>query len=297
MNPTLPPGTFDDEPTQPDGVPPELGDGARSAAPAPTGAAPPLATSAPSGAAPPSGAATPRSGSPRDELDTILRSARALEDPRELYAMLANTAPIALAEVACGARAPGGPTHARAALLHAETLEKQLTARGFYPRLAELAGEAAPEVLAVAARRHPAATWIIKLSRKIEGPQAGFTHLVAAAGHPSFTQACVAHAEAGHIEGLVAAAATLGRPEPLGALLAVDPAVAARAAGLVLNTNPNANVVAWLAAGWGPEPDQLVARVVPHLRTRAAAEALLSWSRHLPHTLRMLRAVIPGMAR
>jgi len=232
----------------------------------------------------------------RDEIDDILRAAHAIDDPTPLYAMLAERAPIALAEVACGARAPGGAAHVRAALVHVALLEKQLSPRGVYPRLVELAPEAAGEVLLRAAQRHPAAVWLVKLSRKVEGTRAGATHLVAAATHPSFAQSCVAHAEAGHIEGLLAAAAATGRAEPAAALLAADIVMAAQAAALALGTNPESAVVAHLAAVWGPEPDAIVVRVVAHLRTRAAAVGLLSQARHLPHTSRLLRAVIPGMA-
>ena len=264
--PVVSAGSFDDEPTQPAGVPPPP--------------APPLPVA-----------------DGRDEIEDIVRAAHAIEDPTELYAMLAVRAPIALAEVACGARAPGGPTHARAALRHAEIIEKQLTPRGFYPRLADLAGPAALEVLEVAAARHPAAGWVIKLSRKVEGPRAGAVHLAAAAGHPAFAQACAAHAEAGHIEGLLVAAEHTGRPEPAAALVNVDPNMAARAAALALNTRPDSPVVAHLAAAWGPEPDALVVKVVSGLRGRAAAESLLQQARHLPHTSRLLRAVIPGLAR
>lgn len=262
MSGKLPPSTFADEPTQPVG-------------------------------ASPSAAGSPQSG--RDELDEILRAANAVEDPGPLYAMLAESAPVALAEVACGARAPGGAAHARAALTHAAILEKQLSARGFYPRLADLAGGAAFEVLRVAAERHPAASWVVKLSRKVERERAGAIHLAAAARHPSFAQVCAAHAEAGHVEGLMEAATT-GRPEPAGALVAVDVGLAVRAAAVALHHNPKASVVAHLAAAFGPEPDALIAKVVSQLQSRSAAESLIAQSRHLPHTLRLLRAVIPGMA-
>lgn len=283
MSGKLPPSTFDDEPTQP--VP-------AGELPLATAGEDELSLSLSLDTA--EVGAAPRSA--RDELDDILRAAHAIDDPAELYVMLAQKAPIALAEVACGARAPGGAAHARAALKHAAILESQLSARGFYPRLADLAGEAALEVLQVAAERHPAAGWVVKLSRKVEGTRAGATHLVAAAGHPSFAQACAAHAEAGHVEGLLEAASATGRPEPAGALVGADPALAARAAAFALNTDAASSVVAHLAAAWGPEPDLLITKVVSHLRSRAAAEALLSQSRHLPHTLRLLRAVIPGMA-
>lgn len=232
----------------------------------------------------------------REEIEQIIAAAHAVEDPAPLYAMLAATAAVALAEVACGARAPGGEAHVRAALGHIELLERQLTPRGVYPRLVELAPNVAPEVLRVAAERHPAAGWLVKLSRKVEGPHAGTVHLVAAAAHPAFAQACAAHAEAGHSLGLLAAAAATGRPEPAAALLVLDVALAVRAAAAALGARPQSAVVAHLAAVWGPEPDALVARVVPQLRTRTAAEGLLAQARHLPHTSRLLRAVITGMA-
>ena len=79
-------------------------------------------------------------------------------------------------------------------------------------------------------------------------------------------------------------------------MLVRSPAVAARAGALALGTNPESPVVAHLAAAWGPEPDALVARVVSHLRSRRAAESLSAQARHLPHTSRLLRAVIPGLA-
>jgi hypothetical protein len=232
----------------------------------------------------------------RAELDELLRAAREIGDPGPLYAMLAETAPLGLAEVACGARAPGGPAHVRAALAHVAVLEKQLTARGVYPRLVELAPELGPDVLRRAAERHPAAVWLVKLSRKVEGKGAGAIHLTAAAQRPSFAQSCVAHAEAGHAAGLLAAAEATGRPEPAAALLALDIRLATRAAAAALAVRPDSAVVAHVAAAWGPEPDLLVARVVPYLRTRSAAEGLLAQARHLPHTTRLLRAVIPGMA-
>lgn len=238
----------------------------------------------------------------RQQLDRILAAASQVDDPAPLLAMLAERAPVALAEVACGSRAPGGPQFVRASLAFVEPLEAQLTPRGLYGRLVELCGPAgrddgtAVEVLRVGSARHPAASWVVKLSRKVEGVRAGTIHLAAAASHPAFAQACVAHAEVGHVEGLLAAATATGRGEPAAALLAVDTALAVKAAALALAANPRSTVVAHLAAAWGPEVDTLVARIVPHLRGRAAAEGLLAWTGHLPHTARLLRAVIPGMA-
>lgn len=238
----------------------------------------------------------------RRDLDTVLSIARDVandDDASALVDAIATRDAIALAEVCCGPRAPGGPALCRAALKHAAILEKQLSARGFYPRLAELSAITAGDVLLVAATRHPAAGWLVALSKRIEVDLAGETHLVAAAAHPAFATACRAHADAGHREGLIAAARRTGRAEPAAALLAaswIDPTPALRAASAAIETNPDAPVVAHLAAVFGPEPDGLTRRIVPLLRTRAAAEALFTHTRHLPHTRALLLAVIPGMA-
>ncbi len=246
---------------------------------------------------------------PRNEIDRLLTAVREAGDRplARLFAALAQTHPLALAEVVCGPRSPGGEAVVRAGLVHIDALEATLTPRGAYPRLAELGGEAATAVLAIAAQRHPAASWLLQLSRRIEGGNAGATHLFAAAGHPSFAQACRMHAEVGHVEGLVLASAGTGRPEPAAALLAVhlDPPprsnpnlpldAALRAAAAALDANPHAAVVAHLAAVWGPEPDDLLVKLVPGLRRRDAAEALHARARHLPRTRAMLGAVIPGM--
>lgn len=239
---------------------------------------------------------------PRRDTDALLAAVAGLVGPggdhaalERLLAALAADHPMSLAEVACGPRSPGGDVLIRAVLPHVAVLEKTLSPRGCYPRLADLAGDAARSVLAAAATRHGAASWLVALSRRIEGDLAGATHLFAAADHPGFAAACQAHAEAGHVEGLVLAAGATGRPEPAAALLPLDRPAALRAAGAALDANPDTPVVAWLAAVWGPEPDALIARMVPHLRKRAAAVALRRWCAHLPRTRGLLDVVIRGM--
>jgi hypothetical protein len=246
---------------------------------------------------------TPAAQPSRTEVDELIAAARAVDDPVPLLAMLASKSPIALAEVCCGARAPGGPRFVRASLAHAAALEAQLSPRGAWGRLIELAGDvgdptgAAVEAFRQACARHPAAGWLLRISRKVEGATAGHTQLVAAATHPSFAQSCFAHAEAGHVEGLVLAAAATGRAEPAAALLEYNQAAAVRAGAAALETAHDSPVIAHLAAVWGPEPDALIAKLVPHLQHRRSAESLLAQAGHLAHTSRLLRAVIPGMAR
>ncbi|MDP2317022.1 MAG: hypothetical protein Q8P41_29285 [Pseudomonadota bacterium] len=233
----------------------------------------------------------------RAELPRLLATVRdAGERPlAPLFAALSTQDPVALAEIVCGSRAVGGATVVRAALPHVAVLEAALSPRGLYPRLFDLAEEAAGDVLALAASRHPAASWLVPLSKKGETFAVGLTHLLAAAVHPSFASACRAHADAGHVDGLVFAAAETGRAEPAAALLAVDVNAALRAAGTALDRDPTSPMLAHLAAVWGPEPDALIVRLIPGLRSRAAAEALLASARHLPRTAATLRAVLRGM--
>ncbi|MES2639214.1 MAG: hypothetical protein V4850_07010 [Myxococcota bacterium] len=231
------------------------------------------------------------------ELPRLLAIVRDAKDRplQPLFAALATKDPVALAEVVCGSRAPGGATVVRAAFPHVAALEATLSPRGLYPRLLDLAGEAATEVLALAAARHPAANWLVPLSKKAETFAVGLTHLMAAAPHPAFAAVCRAHADAGHVDGLVFVAAETGRAEPAAALLGVDLGAALRAAGAALDHDPTTPMLAHLAAAWGPEPDLLVVRLIPGLRSRAAAEALLASARHLPRTAATLRAVLRGM--
>lgn len=228
----------------------------------------------------------------RRDLELVLAAAREVEDPGPLLAALARTDPIALAEVVCGPRSPGGPRLVRAALAHVDVLEQRLSALGAWGRLVELGGA---EFLADAARAHPTSRWIIKLSRKIEGKLAGATHLTVCANHPVYASLCAMHVEAGAREGLVAAAGYTSRREPVLALLPVDRQAALRAAAAVLNADPDADLIPWLAAAWSPEPDDLFVRIVPHLRHRRAAQALRAVTAEQPATQRLLRTVLPSL--
>lgn len=212
-----------------------------------------------------------------------------------LFAALAERDPIALAEIVCGSRAAGGGAIARAALPHAAVLERALSARGFYPRLIDLAGESALEVLSVACTRHPAASWLLGLSRKVEPFAPGATHLLAAARHPSFASVCHEHAHARHFDALVITAGETGRAEPAAALVPVDLAFALRAAAAALDRDATSPVVPHVAAVWGPDLDELLVRLIPLLRSREAAESLLLAARHSPRTSLLLRAALPGL--
>lgn len=220
------------------------------------------------------------------------------EDISEILQDLARRDPVALADLVLGPQAQSEPVLIRTALEVVEAMEQAVAPNGLFRRLMDLAGSAAPEVLEVAARRHPAATWMVQLSRRAEGHEAGRTHLLAAAGHPAFTSACWAHAEAGHRRGLIATAATTGLPEPAAALAAVgDMDGAAEAAVRILEHTPNSPVVATLAAAWGPDVRPILQRAVSHLRTRGAAEAMRTQSTGYPQIAALLQNVARGMAQ
>lgn len=233
----------------------------------------------------------------RSNLELLLSTVRDAGDRSldPLFTTLARRDAALLAEVSCGPRSPGGPALARAALRQRETLEKLLSARGFYPRLAELAGAAAPEVLQVAVEHYPTAPWIIQLSRKVESAHAGYAHLMATLDHPDFPKFCIQHADAGHAEGLSRAALKSGRCEPVAALLNVDQKVALRAAAEMMERWPQVPLIPYLAEVWGPDMDGLVIRLLPRLRSRTAARGLARFCSHLPRSRSLLDRLMPGI--
>lgn len=219
------------------------------------------------------------------------------ESPEPLLRALAARDKLAVADVVVGPKAPRHPGLVRAALEVADVLEEAVSPGGLYRRLAELGAGAGTEVLREAAARHPVASWLVDLSARVEREHAGATHLLAIALHPQFHAACEAHAGAGHVLGLIDAAAQTGRAEPACALLRaghVD--AAATAAARALDADPACPVVAWLAAVWGPEPDPLVVKILPRLRSTDAVRALAQQAHGLPRSTELLRVVLPGLA-
>lgn len=218
------------------------------------------------------------------------------EDVSEILRDLAVRNPLALADLVVGPRAEASAGLIQAALGVIEELEQAVSPTGLYRRLLDLAGPAAPRVLEVAAQRHPAASWVVQLSRQVEGAAAGRTHLKAAAGHPAFVAACWAHADAGHAAGLIAAAGETGLPEPASALAAVGRVEeAAEAAVRTLERTPDSPVVATMAATWGPDLTPILRSAVGHLRTRDSAHALRNQSAAYPAVAALLDTVARGM--
>ena len=108
---------------------------------------------------------------PRDlELlrDRASEASRRGEDLAPLYEELAETAPVALIDLTLGPKAMREAAAVRAALAHADALERHSPGMAPYRRLASLSPEAALDVLTVAVARHAAASWLIPFADKIE---------------------------------------------------------------------------------------------------------------------------------
>lgn len=214
------------------------------------------------------------------------------QDVGPLLTALGARDPVALGELLVGPQAARGAPAVRAALGVIGILEAKMAVNGLYRRLVDLGPDAGPEVLATAAARHPTAGWLGQLSSRVEGATAGETHLCAAASHPAFTALCWAYATGGHQRGLVLAAGRTGRPEPAAALFAAGALDAgAEAAVRTLEANARAPVLPWLAAAWGPDLDEALCRLLPHLRTAEVAEALWAGAEPFPKLRGRLAAI------
>lgn len=204
---------------------------------------------------------------------------------------------LALGELVLGPQALRGDGVVGASLEVVDLLEGGVAPAGLYRRLADLSEHALP-VLARACERHPAGDWLVPLSTRIEGAQAGRTHAVAAAAHPAFTAVCWRHAAAGHGPGLVLAAGETGRPEPAMALAAHGLADAAAEAGVrALERDPSSPLLPGLASVWGPDLDPLLTRMIPFLRRAATADALAPHAAWFPAFAVRFNAIRKGLAR
>lgn len=219
---------------------------------------------------------------PRQDLE-VLRGALAhrLQDGVSvdaIYDWLAARDPVVLAELSVGPRAPTGAVAVRAALRQLTALERVLGPAPLYRRLADLGGDAAGDVLDAAIARHPDATWLPKLSVAVEGPEAGRRHLAALRGRTGYRAALRAWIDAKHPGAVVREVVETGEVVGLLVLIGADQraATVAAAAGL-LDAAPEAPVVPWLAAAWGPDLDPLLTDVVGAVQRTASLEALGAW--------------------
>lgn len=214
------------------------------------------------------------------------------------YAALADRDLVALVDLVVGPQALRGAGAAEAALALAPRLEKAVGPAGLYRRLIDLVPERGRDALAVAAARHPTASWLVALSARVEGAEAGLIHLRAAQQLPSFGWACQVHAAAGHARGLALLAGEAGRVEPALALLHAGQLEAAAEAGArALEAAPGLPVVEAMAAVWGPDLDPLLCALLPHLRSATAADALAVHAPGCPVFAGRLAAVRRGLSR
>lgn len=206
---------------------------------------------------------------PRRDLERLLEAVRAgvERDLTPFFEALARLDPVACVEIAAGPRAIAHPGAVGGALVAIDVLEKALRPMNLYPRLAELAPSLGPDLVELAARRHPDQDWVARLSRRFEVVP-GRT-LLAVAGAVDLC------ARAGFERALAEYAEQTGSVQPAVALLRAGRLDAGlRVAAACLDRTPDAPVVPWLAAVYGPRVDRLLAALGERVTTPAARERL-----------------------
>lgn len=216
----------------------------------------------------------------RRAMSDMLRAGQPVD---ALYHALAEHDLVALTDLVVGPQALRGRGAVSAALSVLPRLESAVSPAGLYRRLLDVDPASAGLVLEAACARHPTGPWLIALSARVEGAEAGLTHLRASAELPSLPQTCQAHCRAGHVRGLVLFAGASGRLEPVLTLLTSGPIeAAAEAAVRAIEAAPGAPVVETLAAVWGPDLDPLLCRMLPHLRSAATARRFEPYAQCAP---------------
>lgn len=209
------------------------------------------------------------------------------EDLAPLYGALADQEPLALADLVLGPKALGALD---AALSVIDTVEASSNPAAVFRRLGDLAPDRRGELLALACARHPAAGWLATIADWDETP--GLTHLRAAEGHPAFANVCAAYAAAGHTAALVEVA----HPEALAALASKGHDEAfLEGAARALEADPACPIVPFACAARGPAARSLIRRVLPRLRSRAAAENLQRDLAPFPEEQKLLALLSAGM--
>jgi hypothetical protein len=228
--------------------------------------------------------------------DHLSAQVEAGESIVEDLALIAEHEPIALGELVVGPKAIPGPAMVLAALSQIETLESSIAPKALYQRLLGLSPDSGLDVLQVAVSRHPEAAWLVSLSIQIEGDEAGLRQLRAVVDRPSFIGLCEAYASASSGGGLVRAAGLLKRLEPVLALAREEPAApVARAGAALLCADPEQPLLAWIAAIRGPDLDDLVLSMIPHMTQPAGVYALRSQAGNCPRALRRLDVVCASL--
>lgn len=204
-------------------------------------------------------------------------------DLSDFWRGLARTDPLTAADLALGARAT--PALATSALVILDAMEPVFPGSNLYHRLATLLPERAPDVVRLAADRHPTAPWLLALSARHD-PLPGVLHLRAAAAAGVLSEAARLWAEASpDVRGMAAVSAALGTLEPTLALLrARKPAGAARCAAALLEAHPTAEVLPALAALYGPDLDDFTQQIAGLMTATEARAALRTAASGLPKT-------------
>lgn len=211
-----------------------------------------------------------------------------------LYLALSQTHPVALGELVVGPRALQGNSAAEAAFEVLEVLEGELSPKALYSRLAKLHPDSGAALAEAALSRFPQAQWAQALGERFEVTP-GLKELDALRGSSNFEQACHRHAQIGHLDALIQMAIR-GSLEPLAALIVAGQNEAAlRAAALLLDHHPKADVIAWFAAASGPNCDHMICQLIPHLRSKTAVEALLNRAPAYPRAETLLRTLLPAV--
>jgi len=203
--------------------------------------------------------------------DALVARVQAGVDSEAVVRELASRDRVALAELFIGPRAVGTPEMLALALSVADELERALSPGPLYRRLSDLAGDGGRQrVLLRAIERYPDAGWLVPLSSRIEGPEMGWTHLMAVLDRSSFLDTCSAYATAGARRGLLRVAVATRRIEPMAALArAADERALVLATAYLLQDDDPPPVGAWLAAVWGPDPTSVLVGALSLLHARA----------------------------
>ena len=126
----------------------------------------------------------------------------------------------------------------------------------------------------------------------MEGEDAGLRQLRAVADRPAFIGLCEAYASVGMTGALIRLSGSLKRLEPVLALARLDElAPVSRAAAALICADPEQHVLAWIGAIRGPDLDDLVLAMIPHLTTPSGVRALRVQARGCPRALRRLDVV------
>ena len=229
----------------------------------------------------------------REHLRTAIDDGQSIESD---LALLAEREPIALGELVVGPKATPHTALVLAALSQIEVLEASIMPKALYQRLLSLGPDAGYEILEVAIRRHGEAAWLVPLSVQVEGEDAGLRQLRAVADKPAFIGLCEAYVQAEKYQALIRLAGNLRRLEPVLALArTVDKNPSAQGAAALICADPEQHVVAWLGAIRGPDLDDLILAMIPHLTTPAGVRALLIQARGCPRALRRLTVVCDSL--